>query len=407
MKKYVIACVVMLLSLGAAAQEQDSAAVGQKKSSRLVNQLRRVQNYLDSAAKRKVDPRFIEVPDRPWRVILRYKESAVNVDYENNLNFPEYNEYSEWKLSFKPPVAASVGVWVGYRGTGISYSYSLAKNSGRNFSISTTGAKYGFNFRLRRFSMDDVDFTGADYINGKKEAEVSLHGQLDAPVWIRSVYANGYYVLNGRHYSQAAAYNQSVIQRRSAGSFLVGATWYQSSFDFSDKANKLFIFFGNNVNRIKLHQANIGVGYGYNWVPFRGFVVNAMAMPTISVYNRVKVYKYKSNYDFFGSPEEVDDYGEWNPETHTWANGKEQKPLEMDLTDVEKWYGDLDLWGDVEDVTYSMLKLNVDLRVGIAYNWKDWFVGLQAQFNNFNYTKEACKVNLFDAWARFSLGMRL
>ena len=373
----------------------------------LMGRLKQVQAYLDTKARKKVDPAYIEVPAKPWRVMLRSRASLVDVTYENSMTEPGTGDHMDWDLHFAPPTATSIGFWVGYRGTGISYSFPITKKSGRQFSISSTGAKYGFNFRLRRFNTDETDYS-TEIIQGDEVTfEDHSSGKIAEPVWIRSVYVNGYYVFNGRRYSQAAAYNQSVIQRRSAGSFLVGATWYQSSFDFSDKANKLFIFFGNNVNRIKLHQANIGVGYGYNWVPFRGFVVNAMAMPTISVYNRVKVYKYKSNYDFFGSPEEVDDYGEWNPETHTWANGKEQKPLEMDLTDVEKWYGDLDLWGDVEDVTYSMLKLNVDLRVGIAYNWKDWFVGLQAQFNNFNYTKEACKVNLFDAWARFSLGMRL
>ena len=367
----------------------------------LMGRLKQVQAYLDAKARKKVDPAYIEVPAKPWRVMLRSRASLVDVTYENSMTEPGTGDHMDWDLHFAPPTATSIGFWVGYRGTGISYSFPITKKSG------STGAKYGFNFRLRRFNTDETDYS-TEIIQGDEVTfEDHSSGKIAEPVWIRSVYVNGYYVFNGRRYSQAAAYNQSVIQRRSAGSFLVGATWYQSSFDFSDKANKLFIFFGNNVNRIKLHQANIGVGYGYNWVPFRGFVVNAMAMPTISVYNRVKVYKYKSNYDFFGSPEEVDDYGEWNPETHTWANGKEQKPLEMDLTDVEKWYGDLDLWGDVEDVTYSMLKLNVDLRVGIAYNWKDWFVGLQAQFNNFNYTKEACKVNLFDAWARFSLGMRL
>jgi hypothetical protein len=29
---------------------------------------------------------------------------------------------------------------------------------------------------------------------------------MQAPVWIRSVYINGYYVFNGRRYSQAASW---------------------------------------------------------------------------------------------------------------------------------------------------------------------------------------------------------
>ena len=54
-----------------------------------------------------------------------------------------------------------------------------------------------------------------------------------------------------------------------------------------------------------------------------------------------------------------------------------------------------------------MLRLNVDLRLGIAYNWSNYFIGVQAQFNNFNYKKDQCKVNLFDAYGRVSFGVRL
>ena len=35
------------------------------------------------------------------------------------------------------------------------------------------------------------------------------------------------------------------------------------------------------------------------------------------------------------------------------------------------------------------------------------FIGLQAQFNNFVYKKDQSKVNIFDAYARVSLGVRL
>jgi hypothetical protein len=232
-------------------------------------------------------------------------------------------------------------------------------------------------------------------------------GQLNAPVWIRSVYINGYYVFNGRRYSQAAAYNQSVIQRRSAGSFLLGAPWYQSSFDYSNKKNAEMILLSNNVNRIKLHQANIGFGYGYNLVPFRGFVINAMAMPTLSFYNRVKVYKYDSNFTLFGSDEDpVEDYGTWDPQTRTWANGKKQLPLA--IVDLESdWVSQVDFWEGESETTYGGLQFNVDLRLGIAYNWSNYFVGLQTQFNRFSYRKDLCKVSLYDAYARLSLGVRL
>ena len=401
--KMIICC--LLFSLNTAAQEQettDSLSTQETKPT-LMTRLHQLQQFLDDRAKKKVDPKYIEVPDKPWRVILRYKENAVDVDYEHSSEYPEANERFEWKLCFEPPTAASVGFWVGYRGTGLSFSKSLSKNAGRYWSFSTTGAKYGFNFRLRRFKTEDAEFSGKDYINGQLEGEpYDTAFSMPSPVWIRSVYLNGYYVFNGRRYSQAAAYNQSVIQRHSAGSLLLGATWYQSSFDYSDIKNGFFMIYGDGTSRIKVHQANIGVGYGYNWVPFRGFVVNVMAMPTISVYNRVKVDKYDFNYVL--APEEaVDDYGVYNKETDRWANGKADKPLTMLKAEDDDIY----YWDDDSETSYSALQLNLDLRLGIAYNWSNYFIGLQGQYNNFIYKKEKTKVNIFDAYARLSLGVRL
>ena len=402
--KIIVCC--LLFSLNVAAQDQDSIAsvsIQDSTKTSFMDRIHQLQQFLDDKAKKKVDPRYIEVPEKPWRVILRYKANMVNVDYDNSINFPATNEYSEWNLHFEPPVATSIGFWAGYRGTGISFSLPLTKNAGRYFSISSTGAKYGFNFRLRRFNTSSATLSATDYKDGVRDGD-GYHDEqeLAAPVWIRSVYVNGYYVFNGRRYSQAAAYNQSVIQRRSAGSFLLGATWYQSSFDYSDISNFLFMMVGHGVHRIKVHQANIGFGYGYNFVPFRGLVINAMAMPTVSVYNRVKVYKYDFNFDVTSPVTEVDDYGEYNSETKTWANGKTHKPFYM--------YKEGDILGCWEvdpETTYTWLRLNLDLRLGIAYNWNRYFIGLQAQYNNFSYKKDECKIRIFDAYARLALGVRL
>lgn len=396
----VIGC--LLFALNAAAQGEvpsDSVSTQESKPS-VMERLREAQQYLDAKAKAAVDARYIEVPEKPWRVILRYKENVVDVDYSQSVDIPGTNDHSDWNLNFEPPVASSVGFWVGYRGTGFSFAKSLTKNAGRYYSVTSAGANYGFNFRLRRFNTQDAKFSSTDFENGQT-TQYDTAFSMPSPVWIRSVYINGYYVFNGRHYSQAAAYTQSVIQRRSAGSFLLGATWYQSSFDYSDIRNFLFMIVGHGIYRAKVHQANLGLGYGYNWVPLRNLTVNVMAMPTVSLYNRVKAYKYDMNYDI--SPKElVDNYGDWNPETKTWANGKSRKPLEMATEDPQ-----FDYWEIEPDVNNSMLQLNLDLRLGIAYNWSNYFIGAQAQYNNFNYKNDNGKVNIYDAYARLSFGVRL
>lgn len=393
----------LLFSLNATGQEPETidSIRSQKNTTTLMERLLQMKNHMDSAAYKKVDPRYIEVPDKPWRVILRYKENGVNVNYENSFEIPKTNSRLDWEMCFEPPTANSIGFWVGYRGTGVSYSKSLTKNAGRYFSFSSTGAKYGFNFRLRRFNTNAATSHASVYNDGTLIDEQRDKDDIPSPVWIRSAYLNGYYVFNGRCYSQSAAYNQAVIQRCSAGSFLLGATWYQSSFDYSDIKNFLYILIGNNIGKIKVHQGNIGFGYGYNLVPFRGFVINAMAMPTISVYDRVKVYMYNLNYALPLYAEERDDYGTWDPETKTWANGLKQKPIDLNDDDDDLTIpADIDMWNGESEISYSWLHFNVDLRLGMAYNWKNYFIGLQGQFNNFSYNKDKCKVSLTDWYAR-------
>ena len=394
----------LLFSMNVAAQESSDSVSTQENKPTMMERLNQVQQYLDEKARAKVDPNYIEVPKKPWRVVLRYKESVFDVDYSNSLGDPSGGEGFEWKMCFEPPMSPSLGVWAGYRGTGLAVAKSLGKKKGTTLSFSTTGAKYGANLRLRSFDVTEGTFTSTIYDNGKV---IPMNGdaRLLAPVSIASLYLNGYYVFNGRRYSQAAAYNQSVIQRRSAGSLLVGATLYMAGIDMSDDKNSSLILLSSGVGRIKIQQGNIGVGYGYNWVPFRGFVVNAMAMPTVSFYNRVKVYKYDCNYETVEAKGSTDDYGQWNPETHTWANGKTHRPIPSG--DDSSWYDGVYSWENGSETTYSLLRLNLDLRLGIAYNWSDYFIGAQAQFNNFSFKKDQCKVNVFDAYARVSLGVRL
>ena len=400
--RMIICCLLFSLNVTAQGQEPLDSVSTEESKPNLMERLHQVQQYLDAKAKAKVDLHYIEVPEKPWRVMLRYKENAVDVDFTQSIDILATNEHSDWNLCFEPPIASSVGLWVGYRGTGFSFAKSLTKNAGRYYSVSSTGTKYGFNFRLRRFNTQDAKFSATDYENGQTTGKYDTDVKMPSPVWIRSVYINGYYVFNGRRYSQAAAYNQSVIQRRSAGSFLVGATWYQSSFDYADIKNALFMIIGHGIYRVKVHQANLGIGYGYNWVPLRGLVVNAMAMPTVSVYNRVKAYKYETNYDL--SPKEpVDNYGDWNKVERIWDNGKTHKPVEM-LTESNQQFA---YWEIEPEVSNSMFKINLDLRLGIAYNWSNYFIGIQAQYNNFNYKSDHSKVNIYDAYARVAFGVRL
>ena len=108
--RIIICC--LLCSLNAAAQEPADSVSTQKSKPSLMDRLHQVQQYLDTKAKKKVDPAYIEVPDKPWRVILRYKENAVDVDYSQDIESPETNDNLTRNHSYELTIV-TVGVAYG------------------------------------------------------------------------------------------------------------------------------------------------------------------------------------------------------------------------------------------------------------------------------------------------------
>ena len=191
-------CLLLSMNVAAQAQQTTDSVGAQKSRPSLMDRLHYVQQYLDTKAKKKVDPHYIEVPDKPWRVILRYKASVYDVDCKNSAGNPSAGDGIDWKMCFEPPMASSIGVWAGYRGTGIAISKSLHRKKGTSFSFSTTGAKYGANIRLMGFDIDEMTLTTTIYEDGQVVNDKG-QGYLRAPVSIASLYLNGYYVFNGRY----------------------------------------------------------------------------------------------------------------------------------------------------------------------------------------------------------------
>ena len=188
---------------------------------------------------------------------------------------------------------------------------------------------------------------------------------MDEPLRVSSILLDGYYMFNGKHFSNTAGYDQSTIQMRSAGSFIVGASWLNASIDYSANMNTFFVIMMNNCGRIRINQVNIGAGYAYNWVPCKGLLVNAMFMPTITPYSQLKVW----NYDF----DENDNY-------------------EYKTNDV--------------NYSYSRIKVNLCSWVTLVYNYKDWFATAKGQWNQFSYKRNDSNGRLSDWYLNVGIGWR-
>ena len=140
---------------------------------------------------------------------------------------------------------------------------------------------YEFNFRSygKRFGFDFV-YQDAKNFSGRHEHEGL--GRIDLPADILSVKTlnmNAFYVFNHRRFSYPAAFSQSYIQRRSAGSFLVtlSAQGQHANLD------------GEQSSDLKMTNIGIGGGYGYNYVPSKGWLLHISAQPTFIVYSKTSL----------------------------------------------------------------------------------------------------------------------
>lgn len=199
-------------------------------------------------------------------------------------------------------------------------------------------------------------------------------------------------MLNGKRFSYAAAYDQATVQLRSAGSLMIGAMWYQSNIDFSQRKNAPIIQAMGNTGKLKVQEGGIGVGYSYNWVPVKNLMVNVTAMPMLLFYNRKKLTLYESNYDIFLYEEE------------NLKNGKKAYP--DDIEDLS-WADDVTLEETKEVVSHGKVSFNLDARASITYNWNRYFLNIHGQWNQFKHSMDNNTVKLNDWFVNASLGMRL
>ena len=96
---------------------------------------------------------------------------------------------------------------------------------------------------------------------------------------LKSLNLTADYIFNYKKFSMPAAFTQSFIQKKSAGSWMVGLSFQASSITADAQRDKLI----RNTD-IALYRVSLGGGYGYNIVAGR-WLIHLSATPTMVVYN--------------------------------------------------------------------------------------------------------------------------
>ena len=388
---------LLVLSLGLVLP---SVAAGDGVVPAVAGFLGKVGTFLDSMAVNGLDRRYVDAPKRPWQVILRGNVNQSILSMNTTTSHAEdilpfmYGDMT-WEPRIKTVPATYLGIWAGYRGYGFGYSWNVGGDKGRILTFGATGGSYGVNLRIHWFDNDEpqVKMKGTVLMDFDDQTGAPIYAPVDydgvveigSPIRTRTLFLDGYYLFNKRC-SYAAAYDQSVIQKRSSGSLMAGAMYVHSSTEYDDNVNADLIMLMDDIGVIKSDQISAGVGYIYNWVPAKGLLISAMAIPMLTFYNHHKMWRFDSNL------KDLVENGGWD------------EFLEME----EKDYRIREAKKDHIVTRNSNIKLNYDARLSITYEWNSRvFINAYGQLNSFGYKLDQVSGRLYDWYVNASIGVRL
>jgi len=215
-----------------------------------------------------IDTAYILRPQTKWTVVGRINVSGAKIETEGIDNGMHFN--SEMKADYK----STLSVAVSYLGLSLSASLNPAKLMGKYRDYELNFNSYGKRFGFDIIYQSAKNFTGWHDHDGMERIELPAD-----MLKVKTLNVNAFYVFNSSRFSYPAAFSQSYIQRRSAGSFLLAASGQgqHASLDWKQEM------------QLKVTNIGIGAGYGYNYVPRQGWLLHISALPTFIVYSKTSM----------------------------------------------------------------------------------------------------------------------
>lgn len=245
MSKRVFATIILILTVCFAVEAKDP--FGQ-----------RIKHWRERTLLSSCDTDYIALPKYNWQATTGLKAggSSLHLIWPGEYEMPRNPIISDdgkirmfkqnrMVLPLYDLINSSVAIGLAYKGFGLTFGpklYNPNKGRGWDLGIDFTGTRFGIDAGVRLLVKEDPN-TKNDYL-------------------LLGATANLYCVINPGKFNLSAAYSQSVIQKKSAGSFIVGASF------LTNYINLLGEGYGNQNSNISL-----GVGYGYNLVFLNGRVL--------------------------------------------------------------------------------------------------------------------------------------
>ena len=213
---------------------------------------------------------------------MKRPDSKLTLKLRGNLSgFYQRSKFSEngvrYNAKLNTDTRGTISAAATYYGVTAGLALNPARLSGKNkdieFNINAYGNRFGLeaNYQESKTLSGDINYNDGSFHVNKGDVKLTL------------VTVTGYYAFNHRHFSYPAAFTQSYIQKRSAGSWLVGATYQGGRIKTTDDAPAEM-----GKTRTTMNTFAIGGGYGYNLVAGK-WLFHASAQPTLIVFNDIDI----------------------------------------------------------------------------------------------------------------------
>lgn len=258
-----------LLSSGDSIEGAAAPTRAQLLRARADNFLSRADSVLSIRYNRgDIDTAYVIRPKTKWTIRARINESGAKIETEG------IDHGHHFKAEMEADRKATLSVGVSYLGVSLSAALNPAKMMGKyrdfELNLNSYGRRFGFDFIYQ----DAKNYTGWYDQEGMDRIELP-----DGMLKVKTLNLNAFYIFNSRRFSYPAAFSQSYIQRRSAGSFLLAASGMGQHAKLE----------GEYPTDLKMTNIGIGGGYGYNFVPGSGWLLHISALPTFIIYSNTSM----------------------------------------------------------------------------------------------------------------------
>lgn len=228
-----------------------------------------------------------------------YAAMMQNTNFYQSYRLRATNEEGHCQsIRFAPAPNFKIGPYFGWRWIFLGYTFDLGnpnnaeKSSEFNLSLysSMLGGdlvytQHSGDFRIKRVS-------GFGPNTDKKIRNLDFNG-----VDTYTACINLYYVFNHTRFSYPAAFAQSTVQRKSCGSWMLGFRFdkQRTHFDYTQlpsdmlspkEENDVKLIDEMKLSKLEYKNYSVSVGYAYNWVFAKNFLLSASLAPSIGFTHR-------------------------------------------------------------------------------------------------------------------------